>query len=796
MPRRIVLLSDGTGNSSAKVWRTNVWRMFSALDLTKDDQVACYDDGVGTSSFKPLAMLGGAFGIGLRRNVITLYKFACRNYRNQGDEIFAFGFSRGAFTIRVTIGLILDQGLIAANGISDSELDRQARAAYRAYHKRHFHTNWYLMVQGVKKLLAGKIPAAGAAGAPAGRLRPVIRFLGLWDTVAAYGLPVDEMTQGVSQWIWPLELPSHTLDPSVKRACQALSLDDERTTFHPVLWNERQEKPATPGGARYTTDERISQVWFAGVHANVGGGYPDDSLAYIPLYWIMEEARAQGLCFKSSDPAALAETKQAQDKDGRLYDSRAGAASYYRYGPRRVSRLTRQRFSWTTGDEVYIEKPKIHETVLRRIKNNAHVYAPIGIPHEYDVVSPEIAQDGSVRFRIAPLPDSASGPTVNAPETSEQAQGRVVAERQHIWPLVWVRAALYFLSLAATLVFVVFPFTGRSDPLGERANALKWVSDIIRTLSGFLPSWLSQWFGSYAQYPVTFLILVGIIGILIIGGKRVASAVDDKMTALWRAAFAGTLPAPETAPSPTPRGRELILMGLRSAWRYYLGPALSAIVIAYLGITVGNRLLFTAVDQAGVFCKPTKDLDYIPDTGALVSFETSNLCFATGYKVGRLERYFVWTNPAPAALARQYSNYSTSKDTCKLATASAPSILANGGVETDARGYSTFHNPEDGTQLSWTETVVHVLASPLRRYYLQPWFQPVARYGSLGSEVDFLEPDPDRRVKKISEYVSPKVTDELFFYVNDSVLLLPRKFQWLYNDNKGCISFFIKPSKQ
>ncbi|WP_152977650.1 hypothetical protein, partial [Bradyrhizobium pachyrhizi] len=68
----------------------------------------------------------------------------------------------------------------------------------------------------------------------------------------------------------------------------------------------------------------------------------------------------------------------------------------------------------------------------------------------------------------------------------------------------------------------------------------------------------------------------------------------------------------------------------------------------------------------------------------------------------------------------------------------------NGNVETDARGYSTFHNPEDGTQLSWTETAIHILASPLRRYYFQPWFQPVARYGSLGSEVDFLEPDPDR----------------------------------------------------
>src|ERR1700722_3806435 len=91
MTRRIILLSDGTGNSSASFWRTNVWRMSTALDLSSSEQVACYDDGVGTSSFKPLALLGGAFGIGLRRNVISLYKFACRNFRQTDDEIYAFG---------------------------------------------------------------------------------------------------------------------------------------------------------------------------------------------------------------------------------------------------------------------------------------------------------------------------------------------------------------------------------------------------------------------------------------------------------------------------------------------------------------------------------------------------------------------------------------------------------------------------------------------------------------------------------------------------------------------------------
>ena len=136
MGKRIIILSDGTGNSAAKVWRTNVWRIFEALDLSGSGQVAFYDDGVGTSSFKPLAMLGGAFGWGLKRNVIDLYKFLCRNYKTAADykvagatddEIFAFGFSRGAFTIRVVVGLVLDQGLVSFNSESDLEAKAHRR---------------------------------------------------------------------------------------------------------------------------------------------------------------------------------------------------------------------------------------------------------------------------------------------------------------------------------------------------------------------------------------------------------------------------------------------------------------------------------------------------------------------------------------------------------------------------------------------------------------------------------------------------------------------------------------------
>ena len=139
--KSIALFSDRTGNSSAKLFKTNVWRMYQALDVGDRQaeglcrQIAYYDDGVGTSPFRPLAILGGVLGLGLKRNVLDLYKFLCRNHE-PGDRIYAFGFSRGAFTIRLLVGLVAHQGLL--RGLSEEELDRQAPQAYRVYRRQCF----------------------------------------------------------------------------------------------------------------------------------------------------------------------------------------------------------------------------------------------------------------------------------------------------------------------------------------------------------------------------------------------------------------------------------------------------------------------------------------------------------------------------------------------------------------------------------------------------------------------------------------------------------------------------------
>jgi uncharacterized protein (DUF2235 family) len=188
MPKNIILLSDGTGNSSAKLFKTNVWRLYQSLDLTGDDQIAYFDDGVGTSSFKPLAILGGTLGYGLKRNVVHLYMFLCRHYE-PGDRIFGFGFSRGAFTIRLLMGLVAREGLVPYEG-SEAKLGRDARNAYRFY-RRRTSTNWTVnffvtflrilrdvLIAGWDKLWKYELYSKVKM-----RNDEKIHFLGLWDAV-------------------------------------------------------------------------------------------------------------------------------------------------------------------------------------------------------------------------------------------------------------------------------------------------------------------------------------------------------------------------------------------------------------------------------------------------------------------------------------------------------------------------------------------------------------------------------------------------------------------------------------
>ena len=296
-----------------------MWRAFQALELKGSNQIAIYDDGVGTSSFKPLASLGGAFGYGLKRNVLNLYKFLCRNYQ-PGDKIYAFGFSRGAFTIRIVVGLVLNQGLV--NFANESELDKKARAAYRAY-RHDKYPAWNLQYPfRLARFLLDKLFYKSCE-------RPIdsIEFVGVWDTVAAYGLPIDEMTRGVSEWIWPLELPNQEFNKMIVKARHALAIDDDAQPS--IRFCGTRTKPTPSRAARAARPATNSYCRF-GLPACIRRSVVDTLTTpspMSPLAWMMAEAKEAGLSFKDmpdDEPQYPAVYNRQRTKDGRLYNSRSG----------------------------------------------------------------------------------------------------------------------------------------------------------------------------------------------------------------------------------------------------------------------------------------------------------------------------------------------------------------------------------------------------------------------------------------------------------------------------------------
>ncbi len=225
MPKKIILCSDGTGNAGGPGIASNVWRLYTALDISAGDQVAAHDDGVGSQDHKIGRALGGAFGWGLTRNVKQLYEFLCRNYCD-GDHIYLFGFSRGAYTARVLGGLICTVGVLDANHRDYGTAAKLSEGVDRAYrmNRRRYRTVFQSEPSSSEISLLK----------PDSVLHPDIAFIGVWDTVDAVGLPIDELADILDKYIYKFRFSDGVLSSRVERACHAISIDDERHTFHPV----------------------------------------------------------------------------------------------------------------------------------------------------------------------------------------------------------------------------------------------------------------------------------------------------------------------------------------------------------------------------------------------------------------------------------------------------------------------------------------------------------------------------------------------------------------------------------
>ncbi len=285
MPKNIVICCDGTGNE-VNSNLSNVLKLFRVL-VKDPDQRVFYHPGVGTiglqSTWERLkqetyGVFSLATGAGLDEDILAAYRFLCRTYQS-GDRVWLFGFSRGAYTVRVLAAFIHVIGLLPPDQI---DLAGYALSVYKnASEKSH-------TADDPKAILDEAWQFRRVAG---GYLIP-IEFMGVWDTVASVIVPRTD------KFMLDLQTLVYTrTNPSVKTFRHAMSIDERRRMFRLNRWVEPQKFRPDPFDASTEIDQDIRQVWFAGVHGDVGGGYPEDEsgLSKYPLLWMIEQAKAAGL---------------------------------------------------------------------------------------------------------------------------------------------------------------------------------------------------------------------------------------------------------------------------------------------------------------------------------------------------------------------------------------------------------------------------------------------------------------------------------------------------------------------
>lgn len=786
MAKNIVLLSDGTGNTSATLFTTNVWRLYQALDLSDPDrQVAYYDDGVGTSSFKPLAILGGIFGFGLKRNVLDIYSFLCRNHNYKAglapheiDRIYGFGFSRGSFTMRVVAGLVASQGL-ATYGNDEEQLDRDARDAYRLYRNR-FKT--MLRIEAPLRWLRDKVIRLWRRLRRKPQFDPkrqrfldphAIHFLGLWDTVAAYGGPLEEITRGINLFVWPLSMPDFLMSERIKRACHAVALNDERRAFWPVLWDERYVKdpegephPMTEKNWSPPVDpclpavdrERLSQVWFVGMHSDVGGGYPEDGLSYVALDWMMDRAAACDLLIKPAERTRLSLLLNKFDK---LHDSRHGLGGYYRYKPRkladlladlyaadpvkpvRISDLLRNIFTGDQGVGDPAPCPTIHESVFQRIKANTDGYAPIVLPETYKVTTKAGA--------------------INRGSYEHPTQATMRKDLQETaWNWVWRRRVVYFATVFASLYLAALPLINTKWPGLGQASWAEMLIPVADMVGEVLPNFVSPWIDAFKAAPERLAVGgIALIVLLYLGGI-LQQRIFDKMRPIWQEIISADPVCVGPSTEPTDWLYRLrtsrLARGLPYALSHWVLPSIAALMIYFLLLyvlaVVATRIVFPTATMLGYVCEPAKQPPPAP-----VEFDTRNLCQPTGVKVVEGKTYRVTF----------IKGYLPWEDGHKYEQPEEP------GIPTGPNGFGW-------DSMSWKM----ISGIPLRRFVSVNWFQPILRVGSTGLDEQPLIFTPKAGPKtSVEATFKTRSSGEVFLFVNDSVLVLPRFSKFFYDNNMG-----------
>ena len=328
MHKNIVVFSDGTGQEGGKGFNTNVYKLFNMIEDRTEHQISFYDRGLGTGWRK---ITGNVAGMGISKNIMECYEFIFENYQ-AGDNIFLFGFSRGATTVRSLSGFIHLFGILPK---SRPELIKEAYKIYK-------ESNEQKRIKKAKDFLSGHHNQWCK-----------IKFLGVWDTVAALGIPFKAINVIVNFFpFFRHKYHNLKLSSSVTHARHALAIDDERKTFHPKIWDKE-----------IGSSQTMKQVWFCGIHTDVGGGYNEQQLSDIPLIWMMREAEEIGLRIYKHHDVYL-----DPDQNGFMHDSRKGF-------PKNLFRREERFWNSKEKGELFV-----HESVLERDLNQQNEPSPAYAP--------------------------------------------------------------------------------------------------------------------------------------------------------------------------------------------------------------------------------------------------------------------------------------------------------------------------------------------------------------------------------------------------------------------------------
>lgn len=300
--KRIAIFCDGTWNRLSSEFATNVQFAAQAVrpsDDTGVQQLTFYDEGVGSSYvvsefFETL--LAGAFGWGLLGKIEAAYRFLAFNYE-PGDEIYIFGFSRGAYTARSLTGLIRKCGIMPRTAVKTIKgiFDFYKRAdvhpdSDEAMGFRMLYSSAILMKESEREWRR----AQGAPPEQTDGARLIdLKYVGVWDTVGALGVPRHLPFIDLFGTQRKYQFHDTNLSSVVQAARHAVAVDEDRRSFEPALWDNLDELNKG-GGSSY------QQLWFPGDHGSVGGGGDIVGLSSAALLWVLEGAQAQGLSFNQT----------------------------------------------------------------------------------------------------------------------------------------------------------------------------------------------------------------------------------------------------------------------------------------------------------------------------------------------------------------------------------------------------------------------------------------------------------------------------------------------------------------